>query len=47
MLGVPGELKTSIQGNTLTITTPNLGPDAAPCRYAHTFKIAGAEVQKQ
>ena len=47
MLGVPGQLKTSIQGNTLIITTPDLGPDAAPCRYAYTFKIAGAEVQKR
>jgi alpha-L-fucosidase len=45
MLGVPGELKTSIQSNTLTITTPDLGPDAAPCRYAYTFKIVGAQIQ--
>jgi alpha-L-fucosidase len=43
MLGVPGPLKRSIDGNTLTITTPDLGPDAAPCRYAYTFKITGAE----
>jgi alpha-L-fucosidase len=43
MLGVPGPLKRSIDGNTLTITTPDLGPDAAPCRYAYTLKITGAE----
>lgn len=47
MLGVPGELKKSIQGNTLTITTPDLAPEAAPCRYAYTFKITGAEVLKR
>jgi alpha-L-fucosidase len=45
MLGVPGTLKKSIHGNTLTITTPDLAPDAAPCLYAYTFKITGAEVQ--
>ena len=44
MLGVPGEVKHSLTGTTLTITTPELAPDAAPCRYAYTFKIAGAEV---
>jgi len=44
MLGIPGELKTSVTGTTLTITTPDLGPDGAPCRHAYVFKIAGAEV---
>jgi alpha-L-fucosidase len=44
MLGVPGMLKSSVTGTTLTITTPDLGPDAAPCRHAYTFKIAGAEL---
>jgi alpha-L-fucosidase len=44
MLGVPGALKTSLAGTTLTITTPDLGPDQAPCRYAFTFKITGATV---
>ena len=43
MLGVPGVLKTSVAGDTLTITTPDLGPDGAPCRHAYTFKIAGGE----
>ena len=44
MLGVPGALKTSVSGTTLTITTPDLGPDQAPCRYAFAFKITGATV---
>ena len=39
MLGVPGELKHKAEGNTLTVTMPELGPDEAPCRYAYTFKI--------
>ena len=43
MLGVPGALKVSVAGETLTITPPDLGPDAAPCRHAFTFKIEGGE----
>ena len=43
MLGVPGNLKTQLNSTTLTITTPDLGPDAAPCRFAFVFKIVGAE----
>ena len=44
LLGVPGELKHSLKGNQLTIATPELAPDAAPCRYAYTFKVTGAEL---
>jgi len=44
MLGVPGTLETSVKGNTLTIITPELAPDAAPCQHAYTFKITGAQV---
>ncbi len=44
LLGVPGALKTSVSGDTLTITTPDLGPDEAPCRYAFAFKITGASI---
>ena len=44
MLGVPGALKTSLKNGTLTITTPDLGPDQAPCQHAFVFKISGAEV---
>jgi len=44
MLGVPGTLKTSLTGDTLTITTPVLGPDEAPCRDAFVFKVEGATV---
>ncbi len=43
LLGVPGALQTQLDGTTLTITTPDLGPDAAPCRHAFAFKITGAE----
>ena len=44
MLGVPGILKSSVSGDTLTITTPDLGPEAAPCRYAFALKIEGAKI---
>ncbi len=44
MLGVPGALKTSVSGTTLTITMPDLGPEGAPCRHAYAFKILGATV---
>jgi alpha-L-fucosidase len=44
MLGVPGTLKTALAGTTLTITTPDLGPEGAPCRHAYAFKITGATV---
>lgn len=47
MLGVPGALKTSTSGTTLTITTPDFGPDEAPCRYAFAFKITGATVNPE
>ena len=44
LLGMPGVLKHTLSDNTLTIQTPELGPDEAPCRYAYAFKITGAEV---
>jgi alpha-L-fucosidase len=44
MLGVPGTLKPKVEGSTLTVTMPPLGPDSAPCRHAYTLKITGAEV---
>ena len=44
MLGVPGTLKSSVTGDVLTIQTPDLGPDGAPCRHAYVFKIPGAEM---
>ncbi len=44
MLGVEGALKTQLDGTTLTITLPDLGPEEAPCRHAFAFKITGAEV---
>jgi alpha-L-fucosidase len=47
MLGVPGTLKSRLDGDTLTITTPELGPDEAPCRHAFVFKVPGATVQTE
>ncbi|MHB1308357.1 MAG: alpha-L-fucosidase C-terminal domain-containing protein, partial [Limisphaerales bacterium] len=47
LLGVDGALKHSIDGGTLTIQTPDLGPDGAPCRHAYAFKITGATVQPE
>ena len=44
MLGVPGMLKTTLDGDTLTIVTPDLGPEEAPCRHAFVFKIEGGTV---
>lgn len=44
LLGVPGNLPVNVEGTTLTIQTPDLGPDGAPCRYAYTFKIPGGEL---
>jgi hypothetical protein len=41
---MPGVLKHTLSDNTLTIQTPELGPDEAPCRYAYAFKITGAQV---
>jgi alpha-L-fucosidase len=43
MLGVPGVLKASVKKDVLTITTPDLGPDQAPCQHAFVFKITGAD----
>jgi alpha-L-fucosidase len=43
MLGVPGRLKTQVAGESLIISTPDIAPDEAPCRYAYTFKIQGGE----
>jgi alpha-L-fucosidase len=47
MLGVPGALKHSVQGNTLTITTPEFGLDGAPCHDAYAFKITGAALLQE
>jgi alpha-L-fucosidase len=47
MLGVPGTLKTTVNGSMLTITTPELAPDGAPCRHAFVFKVNGAKVKPE
>ena len=44
MLGLPGELSYRVLGDNVEITLPALGPDAAPCHYAYTFKLSGGEV---
>ena len=44
MLGVPGELAHKLEGDVLTVTMPDLGPDGAPCRHAYVIKITGGEV---
>jgi alpha-L-fucosidase len=42
MLGMPGELKKSVEKDKLTINTPALGPESAPCQHAYVFKITEA-----
>ncbi len=44
LLGVPGQLKAQLDGTTLTITMPELGPEEAPCQHAFALKITGGEV---
>ncbi len=44
MLGVPGPLTATLRGDTLTIGTPPLGPEEAPCRDAFVFRIEGASL---
>lgn len=44
LLGVTAPLKTTVAGSTLTLETPKLGPDEAPCRHAYAFKIPGARI---
>jgi alpha-L-fucosidase len=41
LLGVPGDLFTKVEGDTLSIATPDLAPGEAPCLYAYSFKIEG------
>jgi hypothetical protein len=47
MLGVPGRLRTVRGRDSLTIITPDLGPDQAPCQHAFVFKITGAQVMPE
>ncbi len=44
LLGVAEPLQATVEGTTLTIALPSLGPEEAPCRHAFTVKITGAEV---
>lgn len=47
MLGIEGALKSEADGANLTITMPDLGPEAAPCRHAFVLRIAGGEVARE
>ena len=44
MLGVAAPLAYQVKGNDVEISLPALNPDNAPCRYAYTIKLPGAEV---
>lgn len=44
MLGVPGSLPARVQGGSIVVTMPELGPEDAPCRHAYVVKIPGGEV---
>ncbi|MCP5516401.1 MAG: alpha-L-fucosidase [Verrucomicrobiales bacterium] len=44
LLGRPGALPCEVDAGKLTIAVPRLGPDEAPARYAHAFKITGARL---
>ena len=44
LLGVPEQLKHSVNNTDLTVTLPVLNGDQLPCLYAYTFKITGAEM---
>ncbi len=44
LLGVPGELPARVEGDSLVITLPELGPEEAPCRHAFALKIVGGAV---
>ena len=43
----PGALKHKVEGSTLRITLPALGPEGAPCRHAFTFKVTSAELMAE
>lgn len=44
LLGHGDRLPLRVEKDTVWITTPRLDPDSAPCRYAYTFKLPGAEL---
>lgn len=47
LLGIVGELKHTVAGNTLTIEVPDLNPEQAPCRYAYAFKVTDTSVRSE
>jgi alpha-L-fucosidase len=44
LLGYDRPLAAEASGDTVTISLPQLGPDALPCRYAFAIRIAGASL---
>lgn len=44
LLGVEGKLPFSAEGDTLTITVPQLSVDEVPCQYAWSFKVTKSEI---
>jgi alpha-L-fucosidase len=44
LLGWEGTLKATANGSEITVEMPDLDPSQAPCEYAYTLKIEGAEL---
>jgi alpha-L-fucosidase len=44
LLGVANPLAYQVKGTDVEITLPALTPDNAPCRFAYTIKLPGAEI---
>ena len=44
LLGHEGPVSYSVSGDTLTIRTPDLGPESLPFAWAYTFKITGGKL---
>jgi alpha-L-fucosidase len=43
LLGTPGELNFTMNGNQLRIEVPALSPDELPSKHAHVFKLTAVE----
>jgi alpha-L-fucosidase len=44
LLGYSGELPFRVEGDELTVTLPEWGPDQAPTRHAHVLRLEGVDV---
>jgi alpha-L-fucosidase len=47
LLGRPGQVIHEVKNGDLILHPPDLHPGEAPCRYAYTFKITGAELRPE